>query len=976
MVNMGGISGGPSVDECLQLCSNYTFSTIESGNCFCGEVDIKEFVDVSVESSEIFTCSSVDTTLFQISGLRDFLNVTVPITSVNVSVDPDFVVMLNQEFNLSMTTNDMTYAGYRIDFGDNSGILYTGRSYRAHAYSEVGTYHVEVMAMNEVSYMLHYFDIYVFTSVEDIEVHNDNLTATYADFNTTVVVKGGNNVTCDVTYSDGVILSLMKVNTTNDPYVFSHAYTEEGIQVQNVTCYNNISSSFNSSTIETVHPVINLTLIAPTSVIYLEKFNLTWVADYGTNVTLNLLPWGVSPGYSYLTSNLSIHDNHEFLPSVDYNDVGQYVVNVSISNIVTNTFYESVSFSIDAITCITSVSLSTLKLFYTPMENVVFNITCENGSNMDTTLNSDLEGIMFTDFIGGLNNGVYSDSHVYNFSSDGIFDLVFICNNTVSSLNDTITLNIEHPVENINLTNVYTVWGVTNLTFEVTQNSAWPTNALIDIWFGDYFSLGSREFINSSSQFLITHAYPGEGYYNMVAFIHNNVSSMFINETTLVGEFITGLSVKGNNSVVVGEPVTIIIDAMSGTNITYFVEFGDSGVFMCENYTSPFTLVTIDHTFSTYGRYVINVTAENSFSSVSNWNFTVYVQEKIKELALVGPSISKTNNMLTYKIHFLELGTDTCVVFDAGDGSLYLFGEDICPTIPEFQHLAGSYVFSNATLIEVQHTYTTANTYQVTITASNFVSTETDTMDTAILDFPCSFPIIELPGFSKNKSTPSLSHPSDTLIIRGLADVNCFPPIPVLFAWQITQLTGSPNNSGSVSLDSLPFLVIHSNRLNYGLYYINVTVSIQGYPMFTDTSFFYLEIIQSYLQIEVLGNTKRTIPVNTQVELNAYRSFDPDYPVIYIPHTISWYCWDDNIGRFESETHVNSPSLVAIGDTGCHVSAGVNGGENLVVRLPANEFSLGDERTFVVAMREGNRTQWKSHSIEIVAAGTSLLAIK
>ncbi|XP_033737386.1 polycystic kidney disease protein 1-like 2 [Pecten maximus] len=246
-------------------------------------------------------------------------------------------------------------------------------------------------------------------------------------------------------------------------------------------------------------------------------------------------------------------------------------------------------------------------------------------------------------------------------------------------------------------------------------------------------------------------------------------------------------------------------------------------------------------------------------------------------------------------------------------------------------------------------------------------------MSVVILEFPCTFPKVTIMGFSSNRSRPSYSYPSVALTLRALADTYCMPIHNVVFEWNITGPDGSNFNQASIKMASLPYLYIPPLSLGYGLYAINVTVYIEGYPFFNDSSIVYIYEEPTPLILELVGGDTRTVVLGNSVALDASQSLDLDFPIHQTLYEMTWYTWTEST-EFDPVVHEHSAYLKPLEYSFPSLPVGASDNTTTVI-IPGADLQSVMTKTVVAKMTQGSQVKWKMQDIMVTDTSVSMLTI-
>lgn len=200
------------------------------------------------------------------------------------------------------------------------------------------------------------------------------------------------------------------------------------------------------------------------------------------------------------------------------------------------------------------------------------------------------------------------------------------------------------------------------------------------------------------------------------------------------------------------------------------------------------------------------------------------------------------------------------------------------------------------------HTYTTAQDYNVTLTAENRVSCVrigNQKSKASVVKGPCFYPEINA-VISKSKEEGTEYKRSKKIDIKTSNKIDCYN-LTTKYGWRIYRLRDDkkeelPKEELKIDLGSSD-LNIPARRLDYGSYELVFRIDMLLEPgVFTEEKF-YIEITKSELVAIIDGGTERTVGNVAPLDLNAAKSNDPDSESQdNTGYNFSWFCKqrDDN----------------------------------------------------------------------------------
>ena len=189
-------------------------------------------------------------------------------------------------------------------------------------------------------------------------------------------------------------------------------------------------------------------------------------------------------------------------------------------------------------------------------------------------------------------------------------------------------------------------------------------NMTIDFGDGNSFHNGSFDVAHLFGA-MNNHTYSEIGEYIVTINVSNCVSNASIEALAVVELPLMGVNcdvIHDNRDIEVNETVTIQLNVNQGNNAKFLFDFGDGTVIMTSD-------LTVQHSYSTYAFYNVNVSAYNNVSR-ENASKVIQVHKPVEPLVGFTVVCSLTNlTDLTHCMLSITQGTDFICTWDWGDGS-------------------------------------------------------------------------------------------------------------------------------------------------------------------------------------------------------------------------------------------------------------------------------------------------------------------
>ncbi|XP_067649227.1 polycystin-1-like protein 1 isoform X2 [Haliotis asinina] len=346
----------------------------------------------------------------------------------------------------------------------------------------------------------------------------------------------------------------------------------------------------------------------------------------------------------------------------------------------------------------------------------------------------------------------------------------------------------------------------------------------------------------------ITHNYRTIGRKSVKVTAYNRVDKIEGFASVDIFNEIQGVNLTASRDVV-GTMERLEYVAIPEPNIKGTVEFYkwtfDEYVQSTENY--------ISFAFSSPGKHVVTVAANNCISRAVSKPLEIMVMSKLRSLAIHVKGESLVHQPIKFTATFWS-GDNLNFTWDFGDGSPIVQG-------------------INETAV---HSFNRTGEFIVNLTAVNDISGDSVTVQLFILKWICKPPEITIPGTSANKFT--FFH-SDRVHIETAVKINCSSREEVTYKWSFTDADGTlvqPMRTDGDMLDKQT-LILQPRSLAPGMYRANVKVGMYGTIVYSMASVEVI-ILPTPLKSVIEGGMQRTIGRQETLYLDGSNSRDLDNP--------------------------------------------------------------------------------------------------
>lgn len=815
-------------------------------------------------------------------------------------------IEVNETIQLKATFPQGTNARALVDFADGSSTF--GSPIRSslcancslmywlvvsHNYSMHGVYVANMTFVNLVSkknctpYIVVHKPVYPLTGF--------NITCPPANLSTPTAcmlsITGGNDFWCNWDFGAN--------GQTNRSHYWNLTLPVQNIYlaVGNFTVFANCSNRLYSANVtgEAVvqEPITGFLVTCPANQSVDEDFDLLINVTTGTSMHFEITLQNVFT--NVFTLQLALHTDvksHTFpISRLNFSDVGIYRLTVKAVNLVTPLQIFTHEINVDKV--VTSLRLNNSDTFISVNQTTENWISISTGTNV--TVDWDFkDGRKLKSMFFGDSLRFSGDYQTHSYTDHGAYLLIVTASNPVSTLSVTKYIYVQYIVKDVEITSNSPQEippGIVTFTVSVRPGTHPPTNATIDIDFGDGQSstnipLGGVQVINISSTPYIT---PGIIKVNMT--MKNNINSINLTDWVDVQRRIKGLRIlsyhtggdagygapgrgPNNTDFPVEYEVLFVANISDGTAITYTWNFGDG--------TPPIetTNTSLLHRFSTPQRFEITLFARNSINSMTVVR-RVRMMQSILNVAFENDSPTVIEYNTTLFITIGQRGSDSCFLVDLGNNTRILYKGFHNVSCDDDLKTTNNTAVLPSLNFTITFEYWNIRNYAVKLTGQNSVSKIIIHGWAIIMSLPCNFPVVRIPDAGRTFNTRTKYFRADYISIKSRCTIDCLASRETAFQWDLNKVYSASDNGTIIQTDdfdkTLPVLIIPQRTLPYGKFKVRLNVSMVGLPLVYRYTDAYVEIVPSPLVAEVIGGHTWTQSVYKKVILDASLSHDPDY---------------------------------------------------------------------------------------------------
>lgn len=250
------------------------------------------------------------------------------------------------------------------------------------------------------------------------------------------------------------------------------------------------------------------------------------------------------------------------------------------------------------------------------------------------------------------------------------------------------------------------------------------------------------------------------------------------------------------------------------------------------------------------------------------------------------------NQPKVFDITFEEAGTSTCVNIDYGDSSAEMYGDSATCSGSQYSGSSSYKATFTGNNFQVNHAYSSMNTYEVRITAFNEYSTSNTSLSHVVSTVDCSQPTINIKYKTVVFWEPTKVERKSPVHVIGSTTINCGSILENIKQWTVESVDPdycTESSSIDISTISSRFnaeLDLPAFFLNVGLYKVSYVLEMKADAFtnnetFKSAAYTYIRVIPSTLVGNIFpgGMTKIQRGINRMLKIDPEsNTYDPDVP--------------------------------------------------------------------------------------------------
>ena len=801
--------------------------------------------------------------------------------------------------------------------------------------------------------MFYYFIILL--SVDGLSFTSDNFSVIFGQnlsvqwilrlgTNSTVIINWGDNSSNETVSKDIMANATSPFFLTNE-----HNYTSEGVFLVKVYAFNYFSNQTISKMAYVQVKLSGLNFTAPTAVATntSSRFNISL-----TVVSL------IKPYVLFLFGDGTVFSSTCFETNYSYPRAGLFLASVNVKNkvstLISSTHQVIVQDPVEGFKVNRDVYLVAVG------ENSRFIFSIEQGTNISVNASfGDCELPFLTTWLNGPN--YLSSLLTCVFDKVGVCNGFFTASNAVSQANASALIISEVAILGFNVTMVCqskypSCFQHDRIVFHISLTNGTRPKFV--------FNMGDGNIVTSTNKSL-HHSFAVNGSFNINVTAYNNVSSRSVLRKLEVVELVPmiGAYINCNKTVGLSDLTTCSFGVHQGTAFQCWLDLGVKDqpevVFMYFNLTS-----SISYNYTSYGDYTVKFQCNNTINSRSAEFITKVVPRELKlSIGHNAPVMAK--RPLTLTLTASETGFPTCFTLDLGNSQRVVFGSLNCTPDGD-----GSSTFTYPS-VQYNYTYGKAGIYNVTWSGQNDFNSESVHTRVVTTELPCSPPLVTLQNIARNPLSPTGITRSKEVVVRSRYQISCERATGATLQWKIFRNTTDQGFAlQTTKVTETSDLILLSNELEYGLYRVRLTLTLQNAYDIAGTAEGYLKITTSDLIVDIQEGSANRRSYLQPVFINASASLDPDTPD-GSGLEFKWYCYNitDRLANFSylkvplstlKDTLVESPL-----PDGCFNQNGTMAANSSQITLPQQKIVKNGLYVVKLVLTSGNRKATKATVIQV-----------
>jgi len=301
---------------------------------------------------------------------------------------------------------------------------------------------------------------------------------------------------------------------------------------------------------------------------------------------------------------------------------------------------------------------------------------------------------------------------------------------------------------------------------------------------------------------------------------------------------------------------------------------------------------SFDHNFEEAGTRVIQYRVHNNVSSAEG-NVTVTFIESVGFIIISSTSPKAVGSPINFTIFMPEKGQETCFKFETGDGVVlyYTTEKGNCREFyPNVTSVNGIFPKHKDSLL-VSHHYNHTEKwkyYTAKVSAINHLSRKNSSTIVLVSKVKCNFPNVNITNLGISPFYPTRLAKSEKMTVYVDTVFDCEYISKAKYEWKIYRYNPVNGRLAEVKFDNKtdygfdPFiqkdLIIKKKVLNYGIYLIKVTVTMNDPKtmIFKMAARGYLQVYPSTLVASIYGGALIRRGIGKDIPISGRASCDPD----------------------------------------------------------------------------------------------------
>lgn len=675
-------------------------------------------------------------------------------------------------------------------------------------------------------------------------------------------------IICVIDWGDGSMQHVPIFNVTNDMFEHIYLISTSSSTKTNIQCQNHVSFMIYESDIIIFRDMISGLNVTVQNEAYATNeeafFDVTMAS--GSHAKLRAY-FGDGTTTEFLNSNIYT-SQYIWVINHTYTTAGNYSINITAFN----EHFESTAVTYELVIIQDNVPdliiTGETAIKYAPGSISIFRLAKTDYTSLAQQLFCDL-------YIDGVlqENDVYVGSlyteHFFNhsFNESCIGSLIFVeitCSNIVSENIASMELKVYEQIQNISfITNK--IFTLVNQEYEVLVTTEKGSDVKFNFNDGFVQSNVTHPYLYARTEDMTSFkgTYGTIGNYTATVTAYNDISTAYAYVNVVVHNHINSLSFHADTPILWPPGITTLIIKINNdqemlSNLHCYIDYAD-----IESEYIYINALQLDNDF----RHTItlpkaSIGTEQVYLQCTNYAMTYKTNTTVDVIldAVIIANVESTGwvwwtNTSKLILNIDRFGTNSCFLWNMGDGTEYIYGVPWCEQSATERGLTLTPVIPGIQQIVHTHVYGSWDTFNVTVFAFNHVSNDSAWNVTDVKEWYCYKPDLHFPdhlGISSPPFTQFMKAVYFDVELKNMS-VDCMKSLNNTESILSVYVYGNESAGPVLTFYNVTGLHYEPRMLELGNYTAELTLLMAGVHRMNATARFYMQIITTPLIAQLVG---------------------------------------------------------------------------------------------------------------------------